>query len=56
MNKAKYDTYLNTINPAFYEKLGFKQIKDAPKAIKKNSSWCKGCDKKTCTAMVKAVK
>jgi N-acetylglutamate synthase-like GNAT family acetyltransferase len=55
MNKAKYDTYLNTITPAFYEKLGFKQIKDAPKAIKKNSSWCKGCDKKTCTAMVKQI-
>ena len=53
MDNAKYDVYLNTITPGFYEKLGFKQIKDAPKQIKKNSSWCKGCDKKSCTAMIK---
>lgn len=56
INNAKYDTYLNTINPDFYEKLGFHRITDLPKVMKKNGSWCKGCEKKLCTTMVKKVK
>jgi N-acetylglutamate synthase-like GNAT family acetyltransferase len=56
MVKAKYDTYLNTINPGFYEKLGFKKAEELPKIIKKNNLWCKGCDKKSCTTMVKLIK
>jgi len=56
IDKAKYDTYLNTVNPGFYEKLGFKATKEAPKAMKKNNAWCKGCDKKLCITMVKKVK
>jgi N-acetylglutamate synthase-like GNAT family acetyltransferase len=56
MNKAKYDTYLNTINPGFYEKLGFKIADELPKVIKKTNIWCKGCDKKSCTTMVKKIR
>jgi N-acetylglutamate synthase-like GNAT family acetyltransferase len=56
MIKAKYDVYLNTVNPAFYEKLGFEATKEAPKVMKKNGAWCKGCDRKLCTTMVKKVK
>jgi N-acetylglutamate synthase-like GNAT family acetyltransferase len=56
IDKAKYDTYLNTVNPGFYEKLGFKATKEAPKAMKKNGAWCKGCDKKLCTTMVRKAK
>lgn len=54
-DKAKYDTYLNTVNPDFYVKLGFKVIKDIPKLMKKNGSWCKGCDRGKCATMVKTV-
>lgn len=53
--KAKFDTYLNTIAPAFFEKLGFVPA-EAPKALKKNSAWCKGCDKSACKTMVKKIK
>lgn len=56
MDKAKYDMYLNTVNPAFYEKLGFKTTKDVPKALKKNGVWCKGCTRDMCTTMVKKIK
>lgn len=52
VGNARYDTYLNTINPDFYEKLGFKKVKDMPRSMKKNSAWCKGCDKSSCTSMV----
>jgi N-acetylglutamate synthase-like GNAT family acetyltransferase len=55
-NKAKYDTYLNTTSPAFYEKLGFESVQETPKAMKKNRAYCKGCDKKLCTTMVKKIK
>jgi len=55
-DKAKFDTYLNTVNPNFYKKLGFIQIKDVPKPLKKNRVWCKGCDKDLCTTMVKKIK
>lgn len=56
LNKVKYDTYINTISPEFYEKLGFKVTKEFPKAIKKDKTWCKGCEKNKCTTMVKAFK
>ncbi|MFH1709816.1 MAG: GNAT family N-acetyltransferase [bacterium] len=56
VNKAKYDTYLTTVNPGFYKKLGFEPIKKMPKALKKNGAWCKGCDKKLCTTMVRKFK
>lgn len=54
--KAKYDTYLNTINPGFYEKLGFQRANSVPKVMKKNGTWCKGCDKSLCATMVRKVK
>jgi len=56
VDRAKYDTYLNTINPLFYEKLGFKRASDVPAVMKKNGTWCKGCDKNSCTTMVRKVK
>ncbi len=56
IDKTKYDMYINTINPGFYEKLGFKTVKEAPKPLRKNSTWCKGCDKKSCATMVKKIK
>jgi N-acetylglutamate synthase-like GNAT family acetyltransferase len=56
INRTKYDMYINTVTPGFYEKLGFKTVKEAPKALKKNGAWCKGCDKKSCTTMVIKVK
>jgi N-acetylglutamate synthase-like GNAT family acetyltransferase len=55
-NKSKYDTYVNTVEPHFYEQLGFIKVKDIPVALKKNREWCKGCDRKLCTTMVKKVK
>ena len=56
VDKAKYDTYLNTVNPNFFMKLGFIATRDIPKVLKKNKSWCKGCEKKLCTTMVKKLK
>jgi len=56
VDKAKFDTYLNTVNPSFYKKLGFVATKDIPKMLKKNRSWCKGCEKTLCTTMVKKIK
>jgi N-acetylglutamate synthase-like GNAT family acetyltransferase len=55
-NKLKYDTYVSTVEPGFYEKLGFTKVQDIPTALKKDRAWCKGCDKKSCTTMVKKVK
>ncbi|MFC1559790.1 GNAT family N-acetyltransferase [Candidatus Margulisiibacteriota bacterium] len=50
---AKYDVYLNTVNPSFYVKMGFKISKTKPKMFAKNGMWCKGCsDKKACTPMI----
>ncbi len=56
INKTKYDTYINTVNPGFYEKLGFEKVKEAPKPLKKDGKWCKGCDKNLCTTLVKKIK
>ena len=55
-DKAKYDMYLNTIDPGFYEKLGFQQAGLVPKPMKKNGSWCKGCEKNKCTTLIKKIK
>lgn len=51
--KAKYDVCLNTVNPGFYEKLGFELVDDVPTVMKKNKTWCKACDKTSCKTMVK---
>jgi N-acetylglutamate synthase-like GNAT family acetyltransferase len=56
INKTKYDMYVNTVSPGFYEKLGFTAVSEAPKPLKKKGAWCKGCNKKLCTTMVKKVK
>ena len=55
IDRAKYDLYLNTVNPGFYEKLGFKETKDAPGVLKKNKTWCKSCDKSLCKTMVRKI-
>lgn len=55
IDRAKYDMYLNTVNPGFYEKLGFKETKEVPKVMKKNRTWCKACDKNLCKTMVKQI-
>jgi len=56
MDNATYDTYLNTINPGFYQKLGFQKVTSAPKIMKKGGIWCKGCDRSLCTTMVRKAK
>lgn len=55
-SKAKNDIYLNTVNPGFYEKLGFVSTEEAPKIIRKNGKHCKGCDRDACKTMVKKIK
>ncbi len=56
IDKARYDIYLNTLTPAFYEKLGFKKAEKVPTPMKKNGSWCKGCEKDKCTTLMKTIK
>ncbi len=56
VDKAKGDVYLNTINPGFYEKLGFTAAKEIPSVMKKNKAWCRACDRTLCRTMVKKIK
>ena len=55
MAKVKYDLYLNTVNPGFYEKLGFLKVEKAPSVMKNNKAWCRKCDKTLCATMVKKI-
>jgi N-acetylglutamate synthase-like GNAT family acetyltransferase len=55
IDAAKYDMYLNTVNPGFYEKLGFISTNEIPVVMKKKKTFCKTCDKTQCKTMVKKI-
>lgn len=47
------DIFLATVIPGFFERCGFVKSQSVPAGMKKEPSWCKGCDKNLCTIMVR---
>jgi N-acetylglutamate synthase-like GNAT family acetyltransferase len=47
---------LATIIPGFFEKCGFVRTSTAPPGMKKDPSWCEGCDKSLCTVMIREIR
>jgi len=45
--------YLLTAIPGFFESLGFEKANKVPEALKKDPSWCAGCQKEKCAVMHK---
>jgi N-acetylglutamate synthase-like GNAT family acetyltransferase len=53
LKDAKDTVYLNTIEPAFFKKLGFSDTKDFPPQFQKPAGWCDQCIPERCTPMCK---
>lgn len=46
--------HLATVIPRFFEKFGFIKAPLIPVGMKKDPSWCEGCDRSLCTVMVRS--
>ena len=51
IEKAPENLYAASITPDFFEKLGFKRVKEVPSCMKKDPAWCEGCDREKCAVM-----
>ncbi|MHB8093322.1 MAG: GNAT family N-acetyltransferase [Candidatus Aminicenantales bacterium] len=52
VGEARGPIHLATVLPGFFERLGFEKTSRIPGGMKKDPSWCEGCDRSLCTVMV----
>jgi N-acetylglutamate synthase-like GNAT family acetyltransferase len=52
LGQASGDVWLATVIPDFFALSGFARAEAAPPGMKKDPSWCEGCDRSRCTIMV----
>ena len=45
--------HLATVIPDFFAACGFVRIDDMPAGMRKDPSWCEGCDRSRCAVMVR---
>ncbi len=50
---SREDVYLTTINPDYFEALGFERAVDIPASMIKDEEWCRGCRRDLCRIMVR---
>ncbi len=53
LRKTHGPVYLNTVVPLFFEHLGFERTDLFPRQFNKPEGWCMGCEKASCTSMVR---
>ena len=56
LKDLRKDVYLNTIDPGFFEKLGFVRTDEFPAQYNKPAGWCRGCSPEKCVSLVKKIK
>jgi len=52
LGEARGPVHLATVIPDFFARLGFERTSRIPGGMKKDPSWCEGCDRSLCTVMV----
>ena len=53
LRASRGDVYLTTVNPAYFEALGFRYAAGVPASMDKDPEWCLGCNRARCRVMVK---